>query len=305
MDFRQLRTFVNVAQLGSISLAAERLNVAQSALTRQIQALEAELRVLLLRRHGRGVSPTPEGQLLLERAAAILREVEATRQALKADPDVLTGEVAFGMPPSVADALTAPLMEAFMTAYPKVKLRAVTGASGYVLDWLQRGLIDVGVIYDVKPTPMIETSPLMSEQLYLVQMGPGTAADRDGVTLAEAARHPLVLPSARHGLRQLLDGAAASVGLNLETVAEADTLHVLIDLARRGVAVTILPHVSIVREVEAGALAARPIVAPEIKRHMALARVIDRPVSPAARAFLNSIHTVAAQVFPASPAAAL
>lgn len=304
MDFRQLRTFVNVAKLGSISLAAERLNIAQSALTRQIQALEAELRVRLLRRHGRGVSPTPEGHVLLERAAAILREVEATREALKADPDVLTGEVAFAMPPSVADALTGPLMESFMTAWPQVKLRAVTGASGYVLDWLQRGLIDVGVIYDVKPNPMIETSPLMSEQLYLVERGPGTAG-ADGVTLAEAARHPLVLPSARHGLRQLLDGAAASAGVTLETVAEADTLHVLIDLARRGMAATILPHVSIIGEVESGALTARPIVSPNIKRHMALARVIDRPVSPAAQAFINSIHAVAAQVFPSSPAVAL
>ena len=298
MEFRQLRTFVNVAQLGSISHAAERLNTAQSALTRQIQALEAELEVKLLRRHGRGVSLTAEGQLLLERASVILREAEATRQALKPTPDVVSGDVAFGMPPSVGDALTAPLMETFMAKYPQVKLRAVTGASGFVLDWLQRGLIDVGVLYDVRPTPMVETSPLMVEDLYLVEKRGGESPTSNGITLADAARYSLILPSARHGLRQLLDGFAATVGVKLETVAEAESVHVLVDLAQRGLAATILPRISIIREVEQGTLTARQIVSPNITRRMVLARVIDRPQSPAVTAFVDTLHLVAARVFP-------
>ena len=267
-------------------------------MTRQIQALEAELRIKLLRRHGRGVSLTLEGQLLLERAGVILREVEATRLALKSDPDVLTGEVAFGMPPSVADSLTGPLMETFLATHPQVKLRAVTGASGYVLDWLQRGLIDVGVIYDIKPTPMIETSPLMVEHLYLAEKNRGYPEGSGVITLRDAARYRLVLPSARHGLRQLLDGAAAAEGLAFETVAEAESLHVLVDLAGRGLAATILPRISISRKVEEGALAARLIVSPNIIRRMVLARVTDRPLSPATRAFVETIHAVAAHVFP-------
>lgn len=295
MDFRQLRTILNVAQLGSISLAANRLNIAQSALSRQIQALEGELGVRLLHRHGRGVSLTAEGSLMEARAALILREVEATRQAFDTDPNVLTGEVAFGMPPSVADALAGPVIETFRAAHPQVKLRAVTGASGYVLDWLQRGLIDVGVIYDIKPSPMIETIPLLEDTLYFVERG--DQGEHGEITLHDAMRRPLVLPSVSHGLRQLLDGVAAAEGLAFETVTEAESLHVLVDLAQRGLAATILPRISIDREIEMRTLSARRIVSPSITRRMILARVIDRQASPATRAFVDMMQTVSARIF--------
>ena len=76
MDFRQLRNFIQVVELSSITAAAERLNIAQPALSRQVKALEEELSVSLLRRHGRGVMPTEEGIRLARRAKAILEEME-------------------------------------------------------------------------------------------------------------------------------------------------------------------------------------------------------------------------------------
>lgn len=289
MDLRQLRTFVHVAQLGSISLAAERLHIAQSALTRQIQSLEAELQVTLLHRHGRGVSPTPEGIVLQERAAIILREVEATRSALKSNPEVLKGQVSFGMPPSVADALSGVLIEKFRRLHPQVRLRAVTASSGYVLDWLQRGIIDVGVIYDVKTVPMIRSVPLMMEQLYLIERADEAVTTGDEVALHEAFSRDLVLPSQHHGLRLLLDGIAAANGLTFDTVAEADSMQVQVDLVRRGIGATILPYLSVADEVARGVLTARLIVSPNVTRRMVIARSIDRPVSVAAQRFLEMI----------------
>ena len=298
MDFRQLRTFVHVAQLGSISLAAERLHVAQSALTRQIQSLEAEFKVTLFRRHGRGVELTPAGEILQERASVILEEFEATRQALKNDTETLSGSVSFGMPPSVADVLSGPLIEKFSKLYPQVRLRAVAASSGYVYDWLQRGTIDVGVIYDVRPTPMIKTTPLMLEHLYLIERSEDCASTEATIRLGEVFDRDLILPSRQHGLRLLLDGIAAANGLALDTVAETDSMQVQVDLVRRGLGATILPWLSVAAGVEAGTFRARQIVSPQVTRKMVLARSIDRPISAAAQRFCEVIEAEAANLFP-------
>src|ERR1700675_1303336 len=106
MELRQLRSFVHIAELGSFSLAAERLHIVQPALTRQIQSLETELGVRLFVRHGRGVMLTSQGEALSFRAIAILREVEQVRSDFRTDGNFLSGEISFGMPPTVAEVLS-------------------------------------------------------------------------------------------------------------------------------------------------------------------------------------------------------
>lgn len=300
MDFRQLRTFLHVAQLGSISMAAERLNIAQSALTRQIQSLEAELHAKLLTRHGRGVCLTPEGEILQERAAIVLREIEGIRQAVQASPQVLHGEVTFGMPPSISAVLTVPLIERFTARHPDVKLGSLTGASGHVVDWLQRGMIDLGFVYDVNQPSTVQTTPLAVEHLYLVEKR-GDGESRQTIALSQALARKLVLPSRHHGLRQLLEDAADKHGVRIRTVAEADSVEVLVELARRGLGATILPYHSVAGEVAAEVLDARRIEHPSVTRRILLAHMIDRPLSPAARGFAEMVVAEGPGMLPAPP----
>jgi LysR family nitrogen assimilation transcriptional regulator len=289
MELRQLRTFVHVAELGSISLAAERLHIAQSALTRQIQALEAELQARLFVRHGRGVVLTPQGTSLFTRATVILREVEQARAEIKSEKTVLSGEVSFGMPPTVADVLSGALIEKFSRRHAQVKLKVVSGYSGYVLDWLQRGIIDLGILYELKQLPMIKSLPLLVEELFLIERADPQAARAPHASLSEVASLRLVLPSRQHGLRLLLDGVAATAGHTLDPVVEADSLPVQIDLVRRDLGATILPFLPVFADVEAGVLSARPIVAPKITRRLVLATAVDRPVGPAIQRFATLV----------------
>ena len=108
MDLKQIEYFVRVAELGSFTRAAIALNVAQPALSRQIRLLEVELRQNLLKRNGRGATPTEAGLLLLEHGRGILHQVERTHEALGRARIDLTGRVALGLPPSVARVLTVP-----------------------------------------------------------------------------------------------------------------------------------------------------------------------------------------------------
>ena len=109
MDIRQLRTFVHVAELGSFSKAADRLHIAQPALSRQIRLLESELKAALFIRHGRGVRLTDAGTLFLDRASGILRQIEQARADVAAEAGDVSGEVSIGVPPSVGIVLTGHL----------------------------------------------------------------------------------------------------------------------------------------------------------------------------------------------------
>ena len=114
MDFRQLRNFIQVVELSSITAAAERLNIAQPALSRQVKALEEELSVSLLRRHGRGVMPTEEGIRLARRAKAILEEMEDLAGDISGHSAPLSGTVTLGLPPTVSEILATHLIERTM-----------------------------------------------------------------------------------------------------------------------------------------------------------------------------------------------
>lgn len=294
MDIRQLRTFVHVAELGSISAAADRLRIAQPALSRQLQALEQELGVRLFQRHGRGVALTEEGGILLTRATVVLRELDQARDELKGASGELGGKVAFGLPPTVADILAGPLVERFSALFPKVKLSISSGYSGYVLDWLQRGIIDVAVLYESRHLKTINARPLILEKLFLIE--PPDIPDAGPVPFASLAGRNLILPSRQHGLRILLDSVAAELGESLDPVIETDSLPLQLDLVRRGFGVTVLPLITVEKEIAAGQVVVRPLHQPEVTRRLVLATPIDRPVSRAVRLFAETAETVVRQL---------
>nr|WP_271567116.1 LysR family transcriptional regulator [Bradyrhizobium sp. CCBAU 11386] len=102
MDFRQLRTFSCVAELGSLSKASDTLRVAQPALSRQIKLLEHELRVELFTRNGRGMVLTEAGRLLLARTSGIVRQIDQIRDDIQSAKGPPSGQVVLGLVPTVS-----------------------------------------------------------------------------------------------------------------------------------------------------------------------------------------------------------
>lgn len=283
MDLAQLRTLLHVAELGSLSKAADRLRIAQPALSRQVRLLEEELGRRLFERHGRGMVPTEAGREILAHAARVLAEVEALKAAAAGPDSALSGHVAIGLPPTVADRVAVPLAAAFRAQHPAVTVQLVTAYTGYLLDWLHRGEVDVAVLYDPRATRSVRTEPLTNENLYLIgPPGAGLSDDRP-VPFAELAREPLLLPSGRHGLRNILDRLATEAGLTLAVSIETDSYSALKDLVRHGYGRTVLSLPPIRQDIAAGRLTAAPIIGPTPMRRLVLSYPSDRPVSRAAQ----------------------
>lgn len=297
MDLRQLNTFLQVAELGSLSKASDRLRIAQPALSRQIRLLEEELKLPLFDRHGRGMALTPAGELLRARAGNILRQLEETRADLSQEAAAVRGRVVFGMPPTVGDILATRLIERFLAQYPEVTLRAVPAFSGYLLDWLHSGEVDIAVVYGTEAQASLRLSPLLVENLCFVTPPGAAPAPDHAIPFAEVAREKLVLPGPQHGLRRLIEREARAHGLSLRIAVEADALQVLKGLVQRGVGATILPLAPVHDEVAAGLLGAAPIIEPHLSRKLVVAQPLGRQPSNAVRHFEQALRwEVAAMV---------
>jgi LysR family nitrogen assimilation transcriptional regulator len=234
MDLKQLDYFVHIAELGSFTRAASVLRVAQPALSRQVRALEVELRQPLFDRNGRGVTLTEAGKRLLAHGRGILQQVERARQDLEDQRGAASGRLAIGLPPSVSRTLTGPLVEAFRARFPKATLTMVEGLSTYMLEWLVLGRIDCAVVYNAMPAAAIDLLPVLDEKLYLVSARPtGGAAIGKPVPLTRLAEVELVTPSRPHSIRMLLETTLAGAGLKARIGLEIESVPAILDLVER------------------------------------------------------------------------
>lgn len=292
MDFTQLRTLIHVAEVGSLSKAADRLGVAQPALSRQVRLLEEELGVRLFDRHGRGMVLTDRGRDVLARATRIMAELDDIRSSTAGEGGSLGGQIAVGVPPTVADIISVPLVAALGKAHPKATLRLVSAYTGYLLDWLHRGEIDLAILYDPRSGRSLRSRALLTETLFLI--GPAEARLSPGrpVPFAQLAHERLLLPSARHGLRVIVERCAGEAGIALDVAVEADSYATLKDLVRQGHGRTVLPLAPIHDDIAAGWLTAAPLVDPVPTRRLVLSYPADRPVPRLARFAGDAIVTI-------------
>jgi DNA-binding transcriptional LysR family regulator len=283
MDIAQLRTFIHVAELGSLSKAAGRLRIAQPALSRQIRLLEEELGIRLFERHGRGMIITDQGRDVLGHAVRVMAELEELKASAAGSDAPVGGHVAIGLSPTVADVISVPFVTAFRARYPGVMVQLVSAYSGYLLDSLYRGEVDLAVLYDPKAARSLRSQPLMIENLFLIGPPDTERSDADPVPFAEMARLPLLLPSTRHGLRNILERFAQEAGVSLNVTVEMDSYTAMKDLVRHGYGCTVLPLAPIYEDVTASRLVAVPICDPSPTRQLVLSYPTDRPVSRAAQ----------------------
>lgn len=283
MDIVRLKTLIHVAELGSLSKAASRLHIAQPALSRQIRHLEEELGVELFERHGRGMVVTELGLQIVEHASRILEEIESIRATASGGSSSLWGSVTIGATPTVAEIVTVPLVRKIRELHPNLAVRFSSAFSGYLLDWLQSGELDLAFSYDPQPRHTLRIQPVMMENLVLVgPPGAGLSLDRP-VTFASLQDQQVVIPSTRHSLRAIVEDCARQAGIKLNCNVEADSFAAMIDLVREGFGLTILPQAPIYSQVQAGTLSAAPLIEPQPSRKLVLVYPADRKVSPAAK----------------------
>ncbi|MDQ8023164.1 MAG: LysR substrate-binding domain-containing protein [Moraxellaceae bacterium] len=296
MDLKQLEYFVRVAELGSFTRAAQALDIAQPALSRQVRLLEVELRQTLLVRNGRGATTTEAGKLLLEHGRGILHQVARARDDLARMRGGLAGRVALGLPPSVARVLTVPLTRAFREQLPEARLAISEGLSVAMQGSLLNGHLDIAVLYKAAPVDGLEIAPLAAEQLMLVEpRPPGLQEDPPPppITLAEVATMPLVIPSRPNAIRMLVESEMAAIGCQPQIALEIDGIPAILDLVADDAGCAVLSRHAVARSIRPSAYRQRPVSLPDgslltIPLHIATSAL--RPATPTQQATLALIR---------------
>jgi LysR family transcriptional regulator, nitrogen assimilation regulatory protein len=284
LDIRQLRYFIAIAETGSFSRAADRVHIAQPALSQHVLAMEARLGVTLLQRNPRGVIPTEAGLRLLERARLIDAQFSALGDHVRGG-GVPSGDVRFGMPGTINEQLGVPLIETGLQRYPEVRIRISEAMSGFVLGWLREGILDLAMLYNVSDEKGLKLHHALTEEICLFGLpGMKSAPAGNTTTLAMALRLPLVLPAPAHGLRELIETAALSIGKQVNPVIEIDSYRHIKQLAARGLAFGMLPRTAIKQEVGDGRFQSWKIARPVLMRRIYLGYQAGRPLSAASRA---------------------
>lgn len=268
MTLIQLANFIRIAELQSLSKAAAVIRIAQPALSRQLKDMEAEFGTALVVRHPWGVSLTPAGEVLLERARRIISETEGARDAVQALSDEPAGPVSLGVPTSLAAVLLPELAVILQSKYPKVRPRLVEGFSAVLHAQMIAGDLDLAVLYEDRALRPLSTVPLLRERIVTV-----VPASWAGTEMSTPPT--LIVPARPNRLRLIVDAVMAERGQSPH-ILEVDSLSAIIAMVKRGAGCTFLPYSSVVEEVVRGAVAVKEITRSQVTRTLHLAHPVGR-----------------------------
>ena len=289
MELRSIQYFVQVADEGSITRTADKIGIAQPALTRHIKQLEAELGTQLLMRLPRGVRLTTSGRDFLDHARAIMLEVARASEHVRSKAQAPRGRVVMGTSPTLAPLLLPRCIARARQQCPTVTLKVVEGFSPQLLDALLTGRLDLAVMTNPPRTSALKLTPLCSEPLVVISP-PGARGTRQAFSLAELSGTAFILTV---GLRTLVEQQLVAFGVGIKVEAEVDSVEAIRRLLVSGVGMTIMPVSAFHDELRAGKLVAYPIEDANLHRILILAR----PVAEARSAAIDEVeHIVRAEM---------
>jgi len=241
MDLRKIQFFFAVVEHRNLSAAAQFLRVSQPTLTRHMQALEIDFGTPLFVRRGRGMLLTEAGMRLHEGLKGLQRQIRSLRNDVAATMVEPSGEIAFGIPPSPRVLLGAPLITRFAKTYPRTSVRIVEQTSGGLRDLVASGVLDLCVTNAAEPLDGVISEPLGREAMVLVGPARAKLSMKKETPVEDLADLPLILTSRPNSLRLMVETGLGKCGREPIVKCEANTLPLMTDLVRAGVAYTILP----------------------------------------------------------------
>ncbi|MEP9379907.1 LysR family transcriptional regulator [Aquabacter sp. CN5-332] len=252
MSFNQVRYFLEVARAASIREASERLNIAPSALSRQIQNLEEDLGMPLFERRPRGMVLTPAGEVYSRYAQAIALETDRVRTELEELRGLRRGRVrVYTVEGIVSDVLTRLIAE-FNEKLPGISFKLVTTGTDDVVAAVREGHADLGISFNAQPDAAVRFVRRIRDPLIALVHPDHPLAGRGSVRFAEILTYRLGVPEPGFGIRRLIDDECRRLGASLQPALETNSIEALRGFARSGAGVTLMSSQSSTRELAQG-----------------------------------------------------
>lgn len=295
VDFRKIQHFVHIAELGSLSKAAERLNIVQPALSQSLKRLESELNTTLFTRSRRGMELTDSGHTFLKHAYGILSQYNRAKESLSATDDNPKGQVSIAMTASALEVLSLPVSLRLRQIYPAIRLNIDSGLAANIQEGLDAGNYDLVVSHLLKPESAIRVEPLIEEDLFLVSPYSSDNMGED-FEFKDLDDLPLILPHEQHGVAPNIKRLASEAAINISFAQVTGTLHTTLKLVEAGFGNSILPWSAIYERVQQNRVSARKLINPSLNHKVSLVSPSHRPLTPASIAVMDLIRQAAREV---------
>ncbi|TCL69475.1 LysR family transcriptional regulator [Rhizobium sp. BK251] len=283
MRIRQLESFVSVCELGSITQAAAALNIVQPALGAQINALEEELGVQLFERGRRGTKVTPAGIYFLGEARKMLEHVSDVKKTIKTFVPNEKEHLSVGLTASLSAMLAGALAQDLSHLSRSVSVQVVEDMSHVLGERVARGDLDFALAFNVPDHKAIRKQPMLQESVFFITSPNSPFGHDKPIDMAELAKATFVIPTEKGQIIHLLKEAMHQFGLPLNVAFQIESMDAIKGLITDGTACAVLPFGTVAREVKAGALIARRIVNPPLRRTLFLLQPSNRLQTDATR----------------------
>ncbi len=282
LEIRHLRYFLEVAEAGSFSRAADRLGLSQPNVSQQMRDLEAALRVDLFQRRGKRILLTSAGRIFQEHARAILHQIENFLQELTVEPGKMRGSLHIGVVPILNVALIPPLLGMFATTHPAVSLTLEEISSTDIETAIEDGRMDVGLGFLTRHSPRLRYERLCNDQFALIVSARHPWAKRRVVDIRDLHQQRVLQLPDTFVMRRMSDAICREHQVRPRIVAEINAIETLLRSLGPLQAAALMPTVTL-RDTT-GLFAIR-LKGRHLAIEIALMRLVDSDASAAVQEF--------------------
>lgn len=251
MEFREISTFLQVAQYQSFSKAARHLGYSQAAVTIQIKQLEQELGVHLFDRIGKQISLTHQGQVFYQYAVSIRNELEQAKNAVS-DPSTLSGKLCLGTIESICASIFPDLLAEYHRLHPEVTISIVTDSPGVLLDRMNENTIDIVYLLDrrIYDNRWCKTLEEPEENIFVASPDHELALVKRELELDEVLCFPFFLTEKDASYRHMLEQYLASINRSVKPFLEIGNTEFIIHMLLKNTGISFLPKFTVQRELQ-------------------------------------------------------
>ena len=251
MEFREISTFLQVAQYQSFSKAARHLGYSQAAVTIQIKQLEQELGVHLFDRIGKQISLTHQGQVFYQYAVSIRNDLEQAKNAVS-DPSTLSGKLCLGTIESICASIFPDLLAEYHRLHPEVTISIVTDSPGVLLDLMNENTIDIVYLLDrrIYDNRWCKTLEEPEENIFVASPDHELALVKRELELDEVLRFPFFLTEKDASYRHMLEQYLASINRSVKPFLEIGNTEFIIHMLLKNTGISFLPKFTVQRELQ-------------------------------------------------------
>lgn len=251
MEFREISTFLQVAQYQSFSKAARHLGYSQAAVTIQIKQLEQELGVHLFDRIGKQISLTHQGQVFYRYAVSIRNDLEQAKNAVS-DPSTLSGKLCLGTIESICASIFPDLLAEYHRLHPEVTISIVTDSPGVLLDRMNENTIDIVYLLDrrIYDNRWCKTLEEPEENIFVASPDHELALVKRELELDEVLRFPFFLTEKDASYRHMLEQYLASINRSVKPFLEIGNTEFIIHMLLKNTGISFLPKFTVQRELQ-------------------------------------------------------